>query len=60
MNEGFSRAMDFAVETARELGAKVLHLEVSRENPPSICTAGSASKTTAATCCRSGFPKIRN
>jgi ribosomal protein S18 acetylase RimI-like enzyme len=28
-----SRAMDFAVETARELGAKVLHLEVSRENP---------------------------
>ncbi|HEV2992557.1 MAG TPA: GNAT family N-acetyltransferase [Candidatus Angelobacter sp.] len=28
-----SRAMDFAVKTARELGAKVLHLEVSRENP---------------------------
>lgn len=28
-----SRAMDFAVKTARELGAKVLHLEVSRGNP---------------------------
>ena len=28
-----TKAMDFAVETARELGAKVLHLEVNRGSP---------------------------
>jgi diamine N-acetyltransferase len=28
-----SRALDFAAQTARELGAKVLHLEVNRGNP---------------------------
>jgi GNAT superfamily N-acetyltransferase len=28
-----SRALDFATQTARELGAKVLHLEVNRGNP---------------------------
>jgi diamine N-acetyltransferase len=28
-----SRALDFAQQTARELGAKVLHLEVNRGNP---------------------------
>jgi GNAT superfamily N-acetyltransferase len=28
-----SQALDFAAQTARELGAKVLHLEVNRGNP---------------------------
>jgi len=28
-----SRTLDFAAQTARELAAKVLHLEVNRDNP---------------------------
>jgi GNAT superfamily N-acetyltransferase len=52
-----SKALDFAVQVARECGAKVLHLEVNRGNPAINSIGGTASKTTTAPCSRSGLPE---